>query len=202
MICHRDYVNANYRMQRVNEERATFKQLWRYFSQPSVLSRKHPQRNHKFVKFLAQLTKSIDYQLNYVYTYSRGLKYNLMLYCWLLVRIGKLAKATFYGQCAVNEIVPDLSEKFFYANDRNVDNTVRDILVNMFFLRLNEMYVANYHEVPEQDKFRYDLDQILYDTARKLIDHFDGIISKSISLKDPEFCDHILNAQIQLPISS
>lgn len=180
MLCHKVYPHADFRMKRVNEHRAKFTQLWRYFEQPSVHAMRDPMRNSKFANFLSQLTDSMDYEVTYVYTYNRKFQYNLMLFCSLLARIGKIGKACFYGHYSINKELFKL-HKPKHETYKGIDSVAKlfgDIHNNLFYLKLYESYLKNYELLPEDDKDYYDEynEPTLYEIAEERVEYYRKVV--------------------------
>lgn len=173
MLCQRKYIGSSHRMLRVSKQRANFKQLWRYFSQPSVLYQKNPLENQTFVKNLELLTDSIDYQITYLYGYNQDLQHNLMLYCWLLLRIGKFSQACLYGLYGVKE---DLTEQ----HSNSPRTAFQNLKFSAFFLQLYSSYVANYCELSDEEKILDGESPSLLDIAKRMIKHFEAKLALNV----------------------
>lgn len=181
MQCNAVLENSSYRMLRVDKHRSNFLHLWRYFTQPSVLLEKEPLRNRRFVKNLDLLTDSIDYQLTYLYHRNRVLQRNLQLYCWLLLRIGKVCQAAFYGQNLVLNRVPNSVNA---RSTNSADKLTEEYLIVSFCLQLYSKFVNNYKQVTFEENELFDPNDALLEKANKFIDHFKDMPSMIIEQVD------------------
>lgn len=171
MVCQRIYEDSADRMFRVNEQRAIFNQLYRYFNQPSVALQR-PGRNRKFTKNLSLMIDSIEYQLTYLYSYNRDLQDNLMKFCSLLVRLGKLEQALFYGQYAINEELTQLHSipnKDCYSGFKSVHKSIQDVRISSFYIQLYKNHL-NYRLLPKNLRSWSRLS--IQRSAKRLFEHF------------------------------
>lgn len=140
-------------MKSVNRVRATFKQLIRYFNQLSVRNRKRPLDNPEFVANLSLLSETIDYQLTFLYTFGRDLLTNLIEYCKILNRIGKVAKACFYGRYLLKKALFEIRSKRSSddCDELSSKKVFQDVQISAFYLRQYQLYVEKF-SLPKVNK--------------------------------------------------
>lgn len=197
MLCFAEYRFSNERMLKVNEQRAKFKQLMRYFNQPSVRLDPNPLESQTFLKYYALLTKSIDYQLTYLYCYNRDLQYNLMLYCSVLARVGKMEEAFKYSRHVIN---PELShlhsvsdELVTHPGSSTPEKCIENAELDTFYLKMFKDYLGPESTDGEEDAEKLSYNQKL---AKIYYKHFQKKYKIDLEKLMKRFAEELILTQL------
>lgn len=164
MDCLAEYPDVQYRMKRVNQNRAKFKSLMHFFQDKqsdSIITDQLALR-------LNELVETMDYQITYCYANSDLFQHNLQMFCRILAKLGKQTQACEYGQY-------QLAKKPHFTSSDSLTSILAKLESSIFWFQLYCNYLGQFKLVTSASSG----DASLVTIARNLVAHHFGAIQKS-----------------------